>query len=114
MERIIGCCGLVCNECDAFKATQDDNDAERKRVAKEWTVRYSHPFKAKDINCDGCTVLEGRHIPYCEECEIRTCALGRRLANCGHCDEYMCDKLSSFIEYAPQAEKVLEEIRKTI
>ncbi len=112
MERIVGCCGLVCNDCRAFQATQDDNDEERKKVARDWSVRYNHRFEPEDINCDGCTTLEGRHVGYCEECEIRKCALGRGAANCAHCEDYMCEKLSGFIEYAPQAREVLEGIRK--
>ena len=37
MEEIVAYCGLVCNECPAYEATQkNDNDA-RAKVAEEWS-----------------------------------------------------------------------------
>ncbi len=111
MDRIIGFCGLVCSECPAFIATQNDDNTERERIAKEWKKEYKHEFKIEDINCDGCTSIEGRHIGYCNMCEVRTCATEKDVKNCTYCEDYACETLKNFFDMAPQARKNLEELR---
>lgn len=54
MERIVGCCGIICSECPTFKATQTNDDAERRRVADLWTKEYGTKLTAEDINCLSC------------------------------------------------------------
>jgi hypothetical protein len=44
MGKLIGFYSLTCSECTAFIATQKDDDAERERVAKNWTKKYNHQF----------------------------------------------------------------------
>jgi hypothetical protein len=114
MDKIIAFCGLVCNECPAFIATQNDDDIEKERLAKEWTKEYKHEIKAQDINCDGCVSIEGSHIGYCGICEIRSCAIDKAVKNCAYCEDYSCKKLNKFFDMAPHAKKSLEEIRKFI
>lgn len=60
MERLIAYCGLVCNECPAYLATQADDDSERTKIAAEWSEAFGSDFKKEDINCDGC-LGTGRH-----------------------------------------------------
>ncbi len=38
---MIACCGLDCSKCEAYLATQEDNDVKRAEVAKKWSVQYS-------------------------------------------------------------------------
>ena len=35
---MIACCGLDCSKCEAYLATQEDNDVKRAEVAKKWSV----------------------------------------------------------------------------
>ncbi|MCJ7508006.1 MAG: DUF3795 domain-containing protein [candidate division Zixibacteria bacterium] len=112
MEKLISFCGINCSACPAYIATQKDDDNERKKVAETWSKQYEHEFKPEDINCDGCVVVEGRHISYCNECEIRKCGMEKKVENCAWCNDYVCEKLSKFIEKAPELKKNLEEIRK--
>jgi hypothetical protein len=114
MGKILGFCGLACNECPAFIATKDDDDAKREQVAKQWTKEYKHEFKTEDINCDGCTNLEGRHVGYCKMCEVRACAVEKKVKNCAYCIDYCCEILSSFLDMVPNAKESLEEIRENI
>jgi hypothetical protein len=111
MDRIIAVCGLTCSDCPAYKATVNDDDQERKQVAETWSKQYGVDLKPEDINCDGCTVVEGSHFGYCGKCEIRACGLGRKVQNCAHCPEYACEKLEKFFEMAPQARETLDPIR---
>lgn len=111
MESIIAVCGLTCSECPAYKATQSDDDQERKRVAETWSKQYGTDLKPEDINCDGCTALDGKHFGYCSQCEIRACGLGRNVANCAHCSDYACEKLGKFFDMVPQAKETLDAIK---
>ena len=51
---MLGCCGLKCNECEAFLATQADDDEQRRAVAENWSKTYDADIKPEQINCDGC------------------------------------------------------------
>ena len=110
MERIIAYCGLTCSDCPTFMATNTDDDVERKRIAELWTKEYGHPFKAEDINCDGCLSTGKRVFNYCNICEIRKCGQQRKVENCAHCSDYKCEKLSKMHEQAPKAKSTLDEV----
>ena len=73
MKEMIALCGLVCNECGAFLATQDNNDQKRAEVAQEWSRLFKFEIKPEDINCDGCQSDGGRLFNYCKVCKIRKC-----------------------------------------
>jgi hypothetical protein len=66
-----GYCGLICEKCEAFIATRDNDDALRREVAEKWG-RLSHaPIKPEHINCTGCRSA-GVKTYYCEQlCEVR-------------------------------------------
>jgi hypothetical protein len=111
MTKIIGVCGIVCNECPAYKATQDNDDELRAKTADEWSQAYGADIKAENINCDGCTV-EGKKIHHCSECEIRACGIAKGHNNCSQCAEYSCEKLNEFFKMVPEAKATLENERK--
>ena len=113
MSEMIAYCGLDCNECRAFKATQA-GDIERKRqIAKQWTEGLKVEFKTEDIDCRGC---KSRAISgWCRKiCKIRPCAEERKIETCAHCDDYPCEKLKEFLSSESVATKNLDEIRKTL
>jgi hypothetical protein len=112
MEKLISICGLICSECGAFLATQNDDDEARKKVAEEWSRTYQARIKPEDVNCVGCIQESGLVFSYCHVCEIRACGRGRKAKNCAYCQEYPCDKLKKFFELAPSAQKNLEAVRK--
>ena len=113
MDKMIAFCGLVCTECPAFLATQEDDDAKRKEVAETWSKQFNVTIKPEDINCDGCRSEGKRIFSYCNICEIRKCGTEKRVENCAHCNEYACEKLTKFFAMAPMAKTSLEEIRKS-
>lgn len=110
-ERLIACCGLVCSECDAYLATQDNDDGQRATVAELWSKLYRAEITPREINCDGCITENCRHFKHCATCEIRQCAKGRTIENCAHCDAYACKKLREFFDIAPGAKSTLDAIR---
>ena len=114
MERIVSFCGITCSDCPAFNATKKDDNAEREKVAELWTKAYGHPFKAEDINCDGCISRGPRVFNYCNICEIRKCGRERNVSNCAYCDDYKCEKLTKLHEQAPKAKETLDKIRISV
>ncbi|MGN1373501.1 MAG: DUF3795 domain-containing protein [Candidatus Coproplasma sp.] len=87
MDELIACCGLDCSACDARKATVDDDNELRERVAKLWSELNGVTITAEMINCVGCRA-EGVKTPFCQSlCPIRKCVLGRGYSTCGDCIE---------------------------
>jgi len=115
VEKMIAICGLNCAGCEAYIATQANDEEAKAAVAKKWTEYFGAEFTPETVTCDGCTTKEGRLSSYADGiCEIRTCGLERKVVNCAHCEDYVCEKLAKFFEMAPEAKKSLEEIRKNI
>ena len=111
---MIAFCGLVCHECGAFLATQNNDDEKRSEVAKLWSKQFNVHIKRADINCDGCH-SDGENIfGHCKVCEIRKCGKEKSVDNCAHCDEYSCEKLGLFFDMAPDAKKRLDEIKSKL
>lgn len=112
MKNLIAYCGIDCAKCPAYVAKQTNDDGLRAKTAAEWTKAFGHEMKPADINCDGCNAA-GQHIYYCDQlCEIRKCAVARKLASCAVCIDYGCEKLESFIKNVPEAKATLESLRK--
>ena len=101
MEKLIAYCGLDCAGCDAYIAMQNDDQALREKTAAEWTVAHSFNFTPDMINCTSCKG-DGVQIGHCSECEIRKCAAGKGVENCGACDEFTtCKIINDFIAQVP-------------
>ena len=112
MTRIIAHCGLVCTDCPAFIATQAEDAAALERVAAQWREEYNAPeITVESVICGGCVTHDERKCGHWHECEIRACAGARGIANCAHCDEYVCEKLESFFGFVPDAREVLDGVR---
>lgn len=116
MEPIVAYCGLNCGECPAYVATQSGDPAALERVAAQWREAFSMPdLTADDVVCDGCLPCDGGRLSgYCTTCAIRACAVERGVANCAHCADYACEKLTGFWAHAPEAKATLERIRASL
>jgi len=114
MEKMIAYCGLLCTDCPAFIATLKDDNAERAKVAEEWSKTFAAELKPEDINCDGCLSTGGREFSHCKVCEIRKCARERNLENCAHCGDYPCSTVSGVLDAVPEAKRTLDEIRSNL
>ncbi len=111
MEKCIAACGLDCALCPAFIASKTNDNELRKKTAEEWTKAYNYAFTPEMINCHGCFATDGVQAGYCSMCEIRKCALEKKVAHCGACADYPCKTLSAFFAQAPEAEKNLKALR---
>jgi hypothetical protein len=113
MEKMMAYCGLICTDCPAFIATQNNDDQARKKVAEEWS-KHDAVLKPEDINCDGCLTDTEKVFKFCNVCEARKCGKAKGVANCAYCDDYACDKLAEIFKMAPEAKTRLDELRKTL
>ncbi len=110
---MIAYCGLHCNECKAFKATQAKDYEQKKQIARHWSDQGEIKFKPEDVDCHGCKsdTISG----FCRKlCKIRPCAEEKKVKTCAHCDDYLCEELKEYLSTDPVAARNLEKIRKTL
>ncbi|MFC1887294.1 DUF3795 domain-containing protein [Candidatus Cloacimonadota bacterium] len=108
---MIAYCGLKCHECEAFIATQENDNKKRKEIAELWSKEYNTDLSPEDINCTGC-LSEGEGLfSNCNICEIRKCAVEKSIINCASCNDYICEKLNRFFSMVPEAKTNLEDLR---
>lgn len=111
MEKMIAYCGLICTECPAYIATQENDENKAKETAKLWSKQYKMDVSVDDVWCDGC-LNEGKKCSHCSMCEIRACGIEKGVKNCGWCDDYACEKLEGFFKLAPMGRGVLNKERR--
>ena len=98
MQEIIARCGLPCNECEAYIATINNDEAEITRVAAEWSEKYGAEIGPADVWCEGCHADSGHQSSYCKNfCAVKKCAVEKEVENCGHCREFVCATLQDFL-----------------
>ena len=104
MEKLIACCGLNCDTCDARIATVQNNDELRKATAEKWQKMYNAPsFPVEAINCTGCR-MEGVKFSHCNACEIRICVQKKGYETCGDCFEMdSCEIVAMVHKHVPEA-----------
>lgn len=104
MKNMIGYCGLDREKCDAYLATINDDQVLREKTAKLWAELNNAPILPEHINCEGCRA-NGAKTVFCEHmCEIRKCALKKRVSTCGDCPELeTCPTIGAILAHDPSA-----------
>ncbi len=113
----IAYCGLACESCPIHLATLEKDDSVKARLRIEIAEQLARIYKTTPkpeiiTDCDGCKATDGRLFTGCTDCEIRKCAIEKKVINCAYCGEYACDKLKRHFALDPDAQARLEEIRK--
>ncbi|RLC92225.1 MAG: hypothetical protein DRI77_13120 [Chloroflexi bacterium] len=114
MDKMIAYCGLVCTECPAYVATQNDDQEALKRVAAQWSQQWNADITPEYCICDGCLAFEGRLGGHCIECPVRACGVEKKVQNCAYCGDYPCQELEKFFVFAPEAKVALDKIRQSL
>lgn len=114
MYEGIAFCGLDCDNCPAYLATQADDMEALASVAARWTEETGREVRAEEILCDGCESEGGRINTFCSVCAIRECARGRGHATCAHCEEYPCERLTGFPAFRAEGKSNLDRLRATL
>lgn len=77
MNKLIGCCGLDCEKCDARIATIANDNALREKTAALWTKLNGVMITPEMINCTGCRIEGAKRRSATSYAQYIT-ALGRR------------------------------------
>lgn len=110
MEKLISCCGIVCSECEAYKATKNNDNGKLEELSEKWSTK-EYRIVPEEILCDGCMTKEVRKFKFCSECGIRLCCREKGIENCSFCANYPCDKLNEIFKTSPENRKTLDEYR---
>ena len=115
MATMIAYCGLDCAGCEAYLATQANDEAAKQKLLEKWRVEFDAPeMTMASVTCDGCTSTE-RLGGYCQACPVRACAVEKGVETCAHCADYeTCEILQGFIVNIPAAKANLEAIRAAL
>ena len=72
MNKMIACCGINCETCEARIATMKNDDKMRVKVAKKWCeMNHTDQITPESINCTGCRV-DGVKFYFCSHmCEVK-------------------------------------------
>ncbi len=105
-------CGLDCFQCPAYLATKNNDDQLRATTAAQWSAMFQAEIKAEQINCDGCKSGTERKFFHCSQCEIRSCAEGKKYETCAECADFACEKVAFVVDNVPEAKAALEALRK--
>jgi len=111
MNKLIACCGLNCETCDARKATIQNSDELRKATAEKWQKMYNaHAISIESINCTGCREA-GVKFSHCGACEIRNCVKAKGYETCGDCaDMATCQIVAMVHKHMPEAITNLKQL----
>lgn len=93
---MVSCCGIMCNECPVYIASERDDDSIRKFLAMQYT-QDGAVFYPKDINCCGCHTVSADHNKFGKSCEIRKCCKSKRVKICAECVDYPCDRIREYV-----------------
>ena len=109
--KMIAYCGLDCAQCPGYLATQSGDPEALAKVAADWSAEYGGNLTVDDVRCNGCQSESGPWMSHCAECKMRACGTEKAVANCAHCPDYACDKLTEFFGFVPEAKATLDAIR---
>ncbi len=108
---MIAYCGMDCDKCEGYLATQENSDVKKAEVAQKWSEQHNADIKPDQINCNGCK-SEGIKFFFTENvCPIRKCNVDNNTAHCAVCSQYRCNTLKEFIKEAPIIGEALEALR---
>jgi len=108
MKKLIACCGLDCEKCDAYIATINNDQVLREKTAKLWSQLNNTTITPDMINCTGCR-MEGIKTIYCSNiCQIRKCVKNKGFDTCAPCQAIKtCEIVSQIHKHNKDALKNL-------
>jgi hypothetical protein len=116
MDTMLAYCGLACDTCPVHLATLEQDHSKRhsmrETIAQMCREQYGMNLQLQDItDCDGCRSGTDRLFFGCANCEIRVCAIDKKLTSCAFCPDYACEKLLKHFKSDPSAQSRLDKLR---
>lgn len=94
-------CGLYCEACSIYIATQEDPE----RLAK---IAADFKTAPEETKCHGCR--SDKRLSYCAECRMFECAAQKGIDFCSLCDDYPCAELKRFQAERPHRIELWENL----
>ena len=99
---LVSPCGLYCGVCAIYIAHRDNNRKLKERLLNVYQGKIHGKGKlpdagklsVEDIQCHGC--LSDEPFIYCQQCDIKECAMGKGYMGCHQCDEFPCRHTEAF------------------
>ncbi len=115
-DKEIAACGLICSDCSIYKASEDEECAEK---VKDWFVEMG--WVEKDISleefmdrgpyCLGCHGPREKH--WSPDCWIKNCCIDSKgLENCSRCEEFPCKGLEEWADEDVEYTAALENLKR--
>ncbi len=105
-------CGINCEECEAFIATQNQDNHLKTQVAKRWSALYGRQIKPEEVFCKGCR-SKGTQGIYCHTmCPIKPCCRERQIETCAECEKFVCKDLQQVFNFCNDAKKKLMSLKE--
>ncbi|MGQ9706647.1 MAG: DUF3795 domain-containing protein [bacterium] len=106
-KRIMAVCGIICNECDIFKATENPEIAER---IQEWFKKKEKEVRIEEICCLGCRGDRTRY--WSSDCPILKCCVDEGGLNYYYeCDDFVCERLDEWAKGGERYRNALNRLR---
>ena len=105
------CCGLDCEKCEVYIATQTNDNTIRAKVAKQLSELHKVSINPELINCNGCT-SQGVKATFCAYmCEIGKCCQNQHkdVLDCAKCIPFSCSYLNWNIARGISGEKLSDK-----
>ncbi len=110
-EHLVSACGLYCGSCTLYRVRHDPERKDANSVLKAFAERFNVPVEG--VYCEGC-LSEGPRSPFCDECEIRRCAMTTTgVTRCADCSKFPCGLLIKFNnDGVPHHRDIMKNIRR--
>lgn len=109
-EKILAYCGILCNECPIYIATQNNDQKAKEELAVQCSNDRCK-FEPEDMYCLGCFKVDVQKSKMCSHCEIRACAVQKDIVNCGECDQFPCATVEKLIPADSEGRARLNQIK---
>ncbi|RKZ33641.1 hypothetical protein DRQ33_03845 [bacterium] len=110
-NQIIAVCGLICSECDIFRASENPQIAQD--IAKWFKTEQGKDINIENIRCDGCRGNRNQH--WSPNCWILKCCVdNRNLDYCYQCEQFPCDNLAEWADGCRSYQDALERLKKML
>jgi hypothetical protein len=106
-------CGIDCSYCDVYKATLNDDNEARLKLAQAYKDDFGQEVDPATIVCHGCRG-EGQPLCYATICKIRACVLGKGYDTCAECGEFPCQTGEFLWQRNKYAKMAIEQLKRTL
>jgi len=103
---MIGACGLICDECSIFQASNNPKIAQQ--IVDWLKSEMNIEVRKEDIRCSGCKGNRAEH--WSPDCWILKCCVDDKgLEYCSQCEVFPCEKL---VERSKESERYKDALNR--